>query len=346
MVTAHRHAHRTGPHRRAVPARADRARARWSGRSAGRLDHRGRRGRRRGAVPADRRLRPGSRWGAAISFAIGLIVANVPEGLLPTITLALAVGVRELARQRRGGQAAVRGGDTRLDHRRSAPTRPARSPRTGCASPGCGARRGARRHRRRRRPARRALLAAAAAACTTARPPTDAQPAGGGTRPSWRCCAWPPDLGVAVDPAGRDADRRARVPLRRPAQADVDRGRRTAARLVVHTKGAPETVLPLLHPAVDRATATEPLDDADRAELQPRWTATRPAGLRVLAVAPRALGRGAPARRPAQDAEPELTPARPGRDGRPAPARASPPRSRACHRRRHPHPRDHRRLRR
>ncbi len=31
-------------------------------------------------------------------FAIGLLVANVPEGLLPTITLALAVGVTELAR--------------------------------------------------------------------------------------------------------------------------------------------------------------------------------------------------------------------------------------------------------
>jgi calcium-translocating P-type ATPase len=35
----------------------------------------------------------------AVSFAIGLIVANVPEGLLPTITLALAVAVRELARR-------------------------------------------------------------------------------------------------------------------------------------------------------------------------------------------------------------------------------------------------------
>jgi calcium-translocating P-type ATPase len=34
-------------------------------------------------------------------FAIGLLVANVPEGLLPTITLSLAVGVAELAR--RGG---------------------------------------------------------------------------------------------------------------------------------------------------------------------------------------------------------------------------------------------------
>ena len=35
----------------------------------------------------------------ALSFAIGLIVANVPEGLLPTITLALAVGVAGLARR-------------------------------------------------------------------------------------------------------------------------------------------------------------------------------------------------------------------------------------------------------
>jgi len=35
----------------------------------------------------------------ALSFAIGLIVANVPEGLLPTLTLALAVGVARLARR-------------------------------------------------------------------------------------------------------------------------------------------------------------------------------------------------------------------------------------------------------
>jgi magnesium-transporting ATPase (P-type) len=42
-------------------------------------------------------LLAGLGWAAAISFAIGLLVANVPEGLLPTITLALAVGVRDLA---------------------------------------------------------------------------------------------------------------------------------------------------------------------------------------------------------------------------------------------------------
>ena len=36
----------------------------------------------------------------ASTFAVGLLVANVPEGLLPTITLALAVGVRRMARRR------------------------------------------------------------------------------------------------------------------------------------------------------------------------------------------------------------------------------------------------------
>jgi calcium-translocating P-type ATPase len=36
----------------------------------------------------------------ALTFSIGLLVANVPEGLLPTITLALAVGVRRMAKRR------------------------------------------------------------------------------------------------------------------------------------------------------------------------------------------------------------------------------------------------------
>ena len=48
-------------------------------------------------VPAG--VAAGLSWAAAATFAIGLIVANVPEGLLPTITLALAVGVRDLARR-------------------------------------------------------------------------------------------------------------------------------------------------------------------------------------------------------------------------------------------------------
>jgi len=44
-------------------------------------------------------LAAGQGVAAAASFAIGLLVANVPEGLPPTITLALAVGVRDMARR-------------------------------------------------------------------------------------------------------------------------------------------------------------------------------------------------------------------------------------------------------
>ena len=39
-----------------------------------------------------------SRW-ANFVFAIGIIVANVPEGLLPTVTLAMAMGSRRMARR-------------------------------------------------------------------------------------------------------------------------------------------------------------------------------------------------------------------------------------------------------
>jgi sodium/potassium-transporting ATPase subunit alpha len=38
-------------------------------------------------------------WGNAL-FAVGIIVANVPEGLLPTVTLALAMGAQRMARRR------------------------------------------------------------------------------------------------------------------------------------------------------------------------------------------------------------------------------------------------------
>jgi calcium-translocating P-type ATPase len=44
-------------------------------------------------------LLAGLTFGEAAVFAVGLLVANVPEGLLPTITLALAAGVRSLARR-------------------------------------------------------------------------------------------------------------------------------------------------------------------------------------------------------------------------------------------------------
>ena len=44
-------------------------------------------------------LGAGLSFSNALTFAVGLIAGNVPEGLLPVITLALAIGVRGLARR-------------------------------------------------------------------------------------------------------------------------------------------------------------------------------------------------------------------------------------------------------
>jgi P-type Ca2+ transporter type 2C len=41
----------------------------------------------------------GMRWAAGFVFGLGMIVAFVPEGLLPTVTLALAMGVQRMARR-------------------------------------------------------------------------------------------------------------------------------------------------------------------------------------------------------------------------------------------------------
>lgn len=61
-------------------------------------------------------LLAGLSLGDTLNFTIGLLVANVPEGLLPTITLALAGGSSARPRGRRG-QTPLGGGDTRIDER-------------------------------------------------------------------------------------------------------------------------------------------------------------------------------------------------------------------------------------
>ena len=53
----------------------------------------------------------------SIVFAVGLLAGQVPEGMLPAITLSLAVAVKSLAQAGRGGQAAERRRDARHDGR-------------------------------------------------------------------------------------------------------------------------------------------------------------------------------------------------------------------------------------
>ena len=95
-----RDAHRAGTHSGAVRAReggAQSARAPGAeGRMADRRDS-DRDGRR--VRSAWRSSAPACRSKNSVVFAVGLLAGNVPEGLLPVITLALAVAVRALARR-------------------------------------------------------------------------------------------------------------------------------------------------------------------------------------------------------------------------------------------------------
>ncbi|MFF8381628.1 cation-translocating P-type ATPase [Streptomyces sp. NPDC015661] len=225
----------------------------------------------------------------SLMFAIGLLVANVPEGLLPTITLALAVGVRALAR--RGA----------LVKRLSAVET------LGSTGVICTDKTGTLTRNRMRL---RALwtvahgeepgpwaqeLARAAALCTTVTREADGELHGDPTEAA--LVAGAAEHGAPVDPDRRDAGRGALFrfdPRLRLMSVVQDDDRETGrARIVV--KGAPEAVLARLVPG----------DGADSARTAAEGLAR--GGMRVLAVAVRDLppGAGPPAHR--QDAESGLT---------------------------------------
>ncbi len=249
----------------------------------------------------------------ATSFAIALLIGNVPEGLLPTITLSLALGVGLLAR--RGalvkrlsavetlGSASVICTDktgTLTENRMTvvrvwAPDAPEASADAGGAFPS-----GALESRA------GAQLAAAVAACN------HADLTGNGVEPTGD----PTELallrlaagaGIDVDRSTRDA-RRLRAfsfdsTLKRMSTVDSADGG-----IAVHTKGAPESVVPVCSTiAAEGSNESRPLTDADRARIAADVERSAAEGLRVLAVASRVLAPGEtpPDRR--GDAERDLT---------------------------------------
>jgi calcium-translocating P-type ATPase len=218
-----------------------------------------------------------------LSFAIGLLVANVPEGLLPTITLALAVGVRLLAREgalvKRLSAVETLGSTSVIctdktgtltmnrmhavhlwvgghEHDAAAPPDTAASRRLAESALACsnvtvdGDGLGD--------PTELALVRLASDILAT-------RPTAG---PSWERV-----LQFYFDPA-----------LRRMSTVDRSQGR-----LTIHTKGAPEEVLPrCTHLATDDGPDRPLLDDT-RAEVEDVVRLWAGQGLRVLAVADRAL---------------------------------------------------------
>jgi calcium-translocating P-type ATPase len=216
-------------------------------------------------------------WAAAISFSIGLIVANVPEGLLPTITLALAVGVRELARVgavvKRLSAVETLGSTTVICTDKTGTLTRNRMRVTRLWAAGTEL-----------EPAdpRARELVLAAARCTTARPADDGAATGTGDPTELALLRLAAESGVPVEASARDRDRTALYSF----DSRLKRMSVQEAGEVV-TKGALESVLPLCAgvSAVDRATLSEAVD---------RYAS---AGLRVLAVASRAIGDRPPAGR-------------------------------------------------
>jgi calcium-translocating P-type ATPase len=246
---------------------------------------------------------------AAASFAIGLLVANVPEGLLPTITLALAVGVREMAR--RGA----------LVKRLSAVET------LGSTSVICTDKTGTLTENR----MRVALVWTpdAEVSMDPADRPPDAA-AADGRRPSLvqlvsvaAACNNAELRGPAGHPAG-DPTELALLQLAEATGTDTSTARRQAARhrlfrfdprlklmttidehddgLIVNTKGAPEQVLAMCT-SIQHGPQEKPISGIDRDEATRVMTGYAQRGLRVLAFARRLLPAEAEVPAQREDAE-------------------------------------------
>jgi calcium-translocating P-type ATPase len=226
----------------------------------------------------------------SVVFAVGLLAGNVPEGLLPVITLALAVAVRLLARRgalvkrlsavetlgstdvictdktgtltenrMRPVEAWLLGQGARLD----AGARPGPPPAPGLRA-----------------------LAEAAARCNNARLDARGQAAGDPTEVALLEAAR--YLAADVDPDHREESRLhqynfdPQLKLMSTLDGGLDLG------CWLHTKGAPEAVLPRCVSLLSGEGTEEPLQDGQRAQITRQVEAYAHQGLRVLALARRA----------------------------------------------------------
>jgi calcium-translocating P-type ATPase len=230
-------------------------------------------------------------WAAAATFAIGLIVANVPEGLLPTITLALAVGVRDLARRgavvKRLSAVETLGSTTVICTDKTGTLTENRMRVTTVWLPGgevdlekgsdaAGS------------PELR-VLAYTAAVCTSAELASQPSGSSSGDPTELALLELARTVGVPLDPHDRDAGRRAVFHfdphLLRMSTVDAEGD----GNIAVHTKGAPETVLPWCTTITEVGGGHRDLTDLDRTRLAGLIEHYAAQGLRILAIARRRL---------------------------------------------------------
>jgi Cation transport ATPase len=246
--------------------------------------------------------------GDAVVFAVGLLVGNVPEGLLPVITLALAMGVRALARrgavvkrlsavETLGSTSVIctdKTGTLTLNRMRVTTvwTAAGTYDLSGDRETGDG----------HRADAALDTLAAVVTACNNARRDGSGAPAGDPTEVA--LLDVPAALGRSVHVDGRPGARLRLFhfdPVLKRMSTIDERDDGTW----VDTKGAPEAVLPCCAAIMDGDGRAAPLTAARRHEVEQVVDAQASQGRRVLAVAARRLDTGPPAER--ADAERDLS---------------------------------------
>ncbi len=231
----------------------------------------------------------------ALVFAAGLLAGMVPEGLLPVITLALAMAVKALATRgalvkRLSAVETLGSTDVICTDKTGTLTENRMRPTAAWTAvgrwdlddtdppSGDG-------------PLDPVLRSAGriAASCNNARLRLGQEPTGDPTEVAVLLAAQA--LGADPDAESREEERRWQFHFdpELKLMSTIDQH---GDRLVIHTKGAPETVLPRCTTLLDRLDRQVPLQAADHERITARVDAFASDGLRVLALAERALSPG------------------------------------------------------